>query len=115
MGLELVIAGILSNGVAYLATGWVIAVRDLPAAWRRAERVAFSLGGREKYVKRQSIRMILAWPVVIPIRLVRTLFHGVVEAARPKSDERPYLSRQQSMYGYALDGLPSWLTGGYWR
>jgi hypothetical protein len=80
-----------------------------------AERVAWSLGGRERYVKRQSIRMILAWPVVVPTRLVRTLFEDAVEAARPTSDEKPYLSRQR-MYGYGGDTTSlSWMTGGYWR
>lgn len=90
------LTGVLVNAFAYLATGWFLAVRDMPNAWERARREwddssAFAW----EYVYTQSRRLMLGWIVIVPLRLLRRRFYWEIEQSRHEPEDQ-------------------WMVQGYW-
>lgn len=79
---------------AYLLLGWRLALRALPRAWEKARRAwhydDFALGS----VKAQTLTMVLAWPVLLPVRAISDTMDRVVDEADPKVLARKLRERE---------------------
>lgn len=74
----------LAAVIAYLLTGWRLAVRDIPQAWVRARRDWLEETNQRGSVKIQTAGMFLFWPALTVARMMSDRLGRVVDAGDPK-------------------------------
>lgn len=87
--------------IAYLVVGAVLAKRDLPRAWDRAQGrhgpAGYMADIRMDEVKGSVLLMFFLWPIAIPYHFINGLLtHAVVEAD-PAERERQLRSRERKL------------------